>query len=112
MSDTSEGLRKAARRVFWEASQIDRAVKQARREVADEAIMIMAVLDICRYALKHQPPGFDDAQLRRAQMMTLEMLLHRLAERQLTDDEIREEFYFTLHQMVGGAGLEPATPAM
>jgi hypothetical protein len=49
MSDHTEGLRKAAKRVFWEASQIDKAVKQTRREVADEALALMDELAICRH---------------------------------------------------------------
>jgi hypothetical protein len=110
MSDHTEGLRKAAKRVFWEASQIDKAVKETRREVADEALMMLCILDVCRYASKAPPLSFDDNLLRKAQMHTMELMLHRLMERQLTDDEIRDEFYLTLDLMVGAAGIEPATP--
>ena len=42
--DTAAGLRKAARRVFWEASQIDKARNLARRDALIEAATLVRAL--------------------------------------------------------------------
>jgi hypothetical protein len=41
MTTNTEGLRKAARRVFWEAKQIDQAAKAAREEALAEVITLL-----------------------------------------------------------------------
>jgi hypothetical protein len=86
----TDGLRKAARRVFWEARQIDDAVRQTRQAVADEALQIVHMLDTCEYAARAD--GNHEWVIRRARRLALDDLLIGLRERQFSDEYVANEF--------------------
>jgi hypothetical protein len=69
MVDTAEGLRKAARRVFWEAKNIDNAAREAREEVILFVINFLKIQlsseeETLRWLneLDHDDPDHDDPQ--------------------------------------------------
>ena len=90
MSQRTEGLRKAARRVFWEASQIDKVTKETRWSVADEALSIVHMLDVCRYSARSE--GFTEEEIRVARLHALDDLLIELRDGPVSDERILRSF--------------------
>jgi hypothetical protein len=63
MTDTStDGLRKAARRVFWEASRLDQIRQEERQKIRDALIDAASELydDVAAFRIEHGVHGLGD----------------------------------------------------